>query len=257
MRTIAILNIKGGVGKTTSALAISQILSDEYGKRILLVDADQQGSATRALSPESNAEIGCAELLTARELLSPSDFIFESEYGIDFVSGGFRLMEANRACLLDGTRPQQSRFRRQLRQPEIESTYDYLIVDCPPDISMASVNALTLCGEMLIPIRADKYGFDGLSYVFSTVNELRDWGEGPDRIHCFLTMTDDRTNLTKFSKELLESAGVPAMKSSIRACTKVGESSFHSPLLRYAPHCTAAEDYRALVREYLTEGETK
>ena len=154
MRSIAILNIKGGVGKTTSALAISQILSDEYSKRVLLVDADGQGSATRALLPEgdnvSDSEIGCAELLTAREFLSPSNFILKSEYGIDFVPGGFRLMEANRACLLDGTRPQQSRFRRQLRRPVIEDAYDYLIVDCPPDISMAAVNALTLCEELQI-----------------------------------------------------------------------------------------------------------
>lgn len=251
MKKIAILNIKGGVAKTTSALAISQILNDEYKQRVMLIDADQQGNATRTLLPDAEINCGTAELLTSKQPLPYSELVHESEYGISVIGANFALMEANKACMLDATRPQQLRFKRALKQLDVDSKFDYCIVDCPPDISMAAVNALAIADDVLIPIRADKYGFDGLDYMKNTIDEIRESNENLRLAGCFLTMTNERTNLAQFSKELLAGWDVPAMKTAIRQCTKVGESTFDEPLMRYAPHCTAAEDYRALVKEYL------
>lgn len=248
---IAILNIKGGVAKTTSALAISQILNDEYKQRVLLIDADQQGNTTRTLLPDAEINCGTAELLTSKEPLPYEELIRPSEYGIHVIGAGFKLMEANKACMLDTTRPQQLRFKRALKQIAAEDKFDYCIIDCPPDISMAAINALAIADDVLIPIRADKYGFDGLNYMMNTIEELRESNEKLQLAGCFLTMTSERTNLAQFAKEVLTAVGVPAMKTSIRQCTKVGESTFGKPLMRYAPRCTAAEDYRALVKEYL------
>lgn len=253
MKTIAILNIKGGVAKTTSALAISQILTDDYGKNVLLIDADQQANATRTLLPDEEISCGTAELLTARDILPYWELIHRSDYGIDVIGASFDLMGANKTCMLDATRPQQLRFKKQLNQPSIQNNYDYCIIDCPPDISMAAINALAMADDVLVPIRADKYGFDGLLYVMNTINEIRECNEKLHLAGCFLTMTNDRTNLAQFSKELLHQIGVPSMKTTIRACTRVGESTFEMPLMRFAPNCTAAIDYRALVNEYLEE----
>lgn len=251
MNIIAILNIKGGVAKTTSAIAIGQVLNRDYGKRVLLIDADQQGNATRLLLPNGQSNVGTADMLTARELLPADELVDHSPYGLDVIGADFRLVEANKACMLDATRPQQFRFKRQLMRSEITESYDCCLIDCPPDISMAAINSLAIADDVLIPVRADKYGLDGLSYVVNVIRELQDCNERLTLRGCFLTVVNRKTNLAQYVDELLQTCGVPAMKTCIRACTKVGESTFQSPLLTYAPHCTAAEDYRALVRELL------
>lgn len=253
MKTIVIHNIKGGVAKTTSALAIGQTLADDYGKNVLLIDADQQANATRTLLPKAEITCGTAELLTAKDILPEWELIHRSEYGIDVIGASFDLMGANKSCMLDVTRPQQMRFKKQLDRPSIQDTYDYCVIDCPPDISMAAINALAIADDVLVPIRADKYAFDGLDYVRNTIDEIRESNKKLRLAGCFLTMTNDRTNLAQYSKAVLQSMGVPAMKTTIRSCTRVGESTFNKPLMRYAPRCTAAEDYRALVKEYLEE----
>lgn len=255
MTTVTILNVKGGVAKTTSALAIAEVLTDEYKKRVLLMDADQQGNATHTLLPGAEIECGTAELLTAKELIPAQEVILHSEYGIDVIGGSFRLMDADKLCMLDTTRPQQFRFRRQLRQHEISETYDYCIIDCPPDLSMAAVNALAASDRALVPIRADRYGFDGMQYVVNIIEEMRECNDALRLAGCFLTVTDPRTNVAQYSKDLLNGIGVPALKTTIRSCTKVGESTFvGKPLMRYAPNCTAAQDYRALVKELFGGG---
>ncbi len=258
MKTISILNVKGGVAKTTSALAIAQILRDDYAQRVLLIDADQQGSATHTLLPEAEIRCGTAELLLAKDSIPASEAVLPTEYGVDVIGGSFRLMEADKLCMLDTTRPQQFRLRRQLRQPEISETYDYCIIDCPPNVNIAAVNALAASDEALVPIRADRYGFDGMEYVVNIIEEMRESSERLRLAGCFLTVTDPRTNVAQYSAALLEEkTGVPALKTAIRSCTKVNESTFAGvPLMRYAPNCTAAQDYRALVKELL-EGENK
>lgn len=252
MKTFSILNVKGGVAKTTSSLAIAEVLSEDYGYKVLLVDADQQGNATHTLLPDVDNHDGTAELLLAKDLIPASEVIQPTEYGIDVIGGTFRLMEADKLVMLDTTRPQQFRLRRQLRQSDISEKYDFCIIDCPPNLNVAAVNALAASDEVLVPIRADRYGFDGMEYVVSAINEMCEYNSSLHLAGCFLTVTDPRTNVTQYSAELLKKTGIPALRTAIRSCTKVGESTFvGKPLLRYAPNCTAAQDYRALVKELL------
>ena len=252
MKTVSILNVKGGVAKTTSSLAIAEVLSEDYGYKVLLVDADQQGNATHTLLPDVDNHYGTAELLLAKDLIPASEVIQPTEYGIDVIGGTFRLMEADKLVMLDTTRPQQFRLRRQLRQSDISEKYDFCIIDCPPNLNVAAVNALAASDEVLVPIRADRYGFDGMEYVVSAINEMCEYNSSLHLAGCFLTVTDPRTNVAQYSAELLKKTGIPALRTAIRACTKVGESTFvGKPLLRYAPNCTAAQDYRALVKELL------
>lgn len=247
MKTVSLINIKGGVAKTTSAIAIAQILSTDYGKRVLVVDADQQANTTQTLGCEQ-AQLTTADLLIRRELIAEKAIV-HTKYGVDLIGASFDLMSANKSVMLDSTRPQQLRFKRQLAA--IADRYDYCIIDCPPDISMSVVNALAMSDDVLVPIRADRYGFDGLTYVANAIEEMKECNPTLRLAGSFLTMYQTGTNLAKFSQQALQTLGVPVMQTVIRACVSVGESTFEEPLMSYAPKCTSADDYRALVAEYL------
>ncbi len=246
MKTISFLNIKGGVGKTTSTLAFAVMLAAEHHKRVLVIDIDKQANSSKALDCYGG-QYTTADLLTAKEPIA-RDAIQHSPYGIDVISAGWDLMKANQDVLLDVTRPQQFRLKKQLEN--IGSSYDYCIIDCPPDINMATINALAITDDVLIPIRVDKYGFDGLEYVCEAVAELRDFNPALTLRGCFLTQYQPNTNLSVSGAELLHNdLGLCAMNTVIRSTVKVGESTFYKPLLAYKPHCTASEDYRALLNE--------
>ena len=249
MKTISFINIKGGVAKTTSAIAFAQILLSVYGQRVLVIDADQQANTTQTLGV-NHPNISTADLLTKRGPFA-KEAILHTKYGVDLIGASFDLMAANKAVMLDVTRPQQFRFKSQLKA--VEDLYDYCIIDCPPDISMSVINALAMTDDVLVPIRADRYGFDGLSYVADAIREMRECNPSLRLAGSFLTMYQRGTNLSEYSKKALDALGVPAMNTVIRASVKVGESTFEKPLMSYAPKCTAADDYRALVAEYLSK----
>lgn len=251
MKTIAFLNIKGGVGKTTSTLAFALLLQKEHGKRVLVLDCDKQANSTKSLRCYSTAYT-TASLLTAKEQIA-EQAIRHSPFEIDVIGASWELMKANQDVLLDVTRPQQYRMKKQLEP--IRAAYDYCLIDCPPDINMATINALAITDDVLIPIRVDKYGFDGLEYVTSAVEEMQDFNSRLKLRGCFLTQYQPGTNLSVSGAELLQNElGLTGMKTAIRMTVKVGESTFYKPLMSYAPHCTAAEDYRLLLDEYLQGG---
>lgn len=247
MKTIAFINIKGGVGKTTSAVAFAQILNETYGARVLVIDADAQGSISLALGVET-AELTTAELLTSRELIGRKAVI-GTDYEIDLIPADLRLVAANREVLLDAARPQQLRLKQQLA--ELNDHYDFCIIDCPPDINIAVINAFAITEDVLIPLRADRYSFFGLSYVTDCVSSVAYFNPRLRIRGCFLTMLQSRTNLSEFATNTLAESGIPIFRSTIRHSTKIGESTFNRPIMTYDPKCRVADDYRALVAEYI------
>ncbi len=254
MKTISMINIKGGVGKTTSAIAFAQILKDEYHNRVLVIDADAQGSISLALGIGEAPELTTAELLTSREHIGHKAII-GTDYGIDLIPADLRLVSANREVLLDAARPQQLRLKQQL--DELNGSYDFCIIDCPPDINIAVINSLAITNDILIPLRADKYSFYGLSYITDCIRSATFFNPGLRIRGCFLTMLQSRTNLAEFSTNTLAESGIPVFKSTIRHSTKIGESTFNRPIMTYAPKSRVADDYRALVNEYINFNEVK
>lgn len=251
MKTISFLNIKGGVGKTTSTLAFALLLS-EKGYRVLVIDVDKQSNSTKSLGCYG-AEITTATLLTATENVACAA-VQHSQYGVDVIPASWELMKADREVLLDCSRPQQYRLKKQLEA--IEDNYDFCLIDCSTDINMATINAVAVSDDVLIPIRVDRYAFDGLEYVIAAVEDMQDFNPRLKLRGCFLTQYQPNTNLSVSGADLLKNElGLHGMGSVIRMTVKVGESTFFEPLLSYAPHCTAAEDYRQLLAEYMEGGD--
>ena len=249
MKTVAFINIKGGVAKTTSAIAFAQLLALEHGKRVLLLDCDKQANATLTLLGERPQDVlTTSDLLLSRKQILP-DAIIHTAYGVDLIPADFTLLEANRNAMFETT-AREYRFAKQLAA--IADMYDYCIIDCPPDINVGVINALCAADHVLIPIRADRYGFDGLEYTFSAIEEAKECNASLRVAGCFLTMLTTGTHLSSAAREILAQFGEDlAFETCIRQSTRVGESTFSEPLISYAPTSAAASDYRALVAEYM------
>lgn len=248
MKTVTFINIKGGVAKTTSALAFATLLATEKNQRVLVLDCDKQGNATSALTKRNETE----GLTTADLLLDKNadirNAIIKTEYGVDVIPADFSMLEANRKVLFETT-SREFRLRRHLER--ISEEYDWCIIDCPPDINIGVTNALTASDYVLIPIRADHYGFDGLSYTFDAVCEAQESNPKLKIAGCFLTMLQSNTLLAIAARASLSQVGEYEMTSYIRNSTKVGESTFTAPLPISSPRSAVTEDYRTLLDEFL------
>lgn len=250
MITVSFINIKGGVAKTTSAIAFAQLLALEHGKNVLVLDCDKQANATLTLLGElPSGALTTSDLLTSRKPIA-DEAIRHTEYGVDIIPADFTLLEANRNVLFE-TNAREFRFARQLAA--ISDRYDYCIIDCPPDINVGVTNALYAADHVLIPIRADRYGLDrGLEYTFSAIEEAKEYNDKLQIVGCFLTMLTSRTRLSRVAREILAKFGNElAFTTSIRQSTTVGESTFDSPLISYVSQSDVVDDYRALLKEYL------
>lgn len=248
MKIISFYNIKGGVAKTTSSLAFAQILHDVYNKRVLILDIDKQANATKSLGCYDANGLSSADLLVAKDNIV-KDVIKHSQYGIDIIPANFNLIKANRDVLLDTYRPQQIRFKYQLSA--VWDDYDYCIIDHSIEDNMATINGLAITDDVLVPMKFDRYALDGMEYAFETIESVKLFNSNISFKGCFLTMAV-RSNLYKSGRKELEDAlGDKLFKVGISQTVKVGESTFSEPLLSYAPKCTAAQDYLALVEEYL------
>ena len=249
MITVSFINIKGGVAKTTSAIAFATLLAKKKKKRVLLLDCDKQGDATTAFIDKSEI----TGLTTADLLLNKNadihDAIIHPKFEVDIIPADFNLIEANFKLLFETTSSREFKLKNHFTN--ISEEYDYCIIDCPPDINMSITNALIASDYVLIPVSPDKNGFDGLNRVFTSVNEARESNPKLKIAGCFLTRTKRDTALFEGTDELLSKFGVYAMKTNIRNSTKVGESSFTTPLVISAPRSTAAKDYTKLLNEFL------
>ena len=140
MRTIAIINLKGGVAKTTSSINIAYILTTR-GYKVLLVDNDKQGDCSRGLNRRTSDGDGIDRIMTDRHP-DMSHLIHKTDYeGLDIITANLGLLTANMEVTMDRVRPQQNRLKKALQQ--VADQYDFCVVDNAPDINISVINALT------------------------------------------------------------------------------------------------------------------
>ena len=172
MKTISIINLKGGVAKTLSAVNMAHILAAVHNKRVLLVDNDKQGNASKMFGLHSYEKKSVADILTEKapaldEIIAPTRY-----ENLDLIPANMNLLRANLAVMVDNTRQRETRFKKAFRA--ISGDYDFCIIDNAPDINISTINALVASDDVLIPIKIDKFAFDGLAELREQIDNTRE-----------------------------------------------------------------------------------
>ncbi len=260
MRTISIINLKGGVAKTISAINIAYTLASVHGKRVLLIDNDKQGNTSKFFGVHGYDRPGISEVLTVKgyDIRSAIQTVTSGKgsapVALDVLPANMTLLRANKEILLDCSWVQQTRLKKALLS--VAEGYDFCVIDNAPDLNMSVINALVASDDVLIPIKIDKFAFDGLDQLLEQVEEVRDFNAGITVQGCFATMVQQNNVNTQGLSWLQQHAGVALFSTAIRKTVRVDESTFAGePLAVYAGGSTAAKDYKALTEEYLRKVE--
>lgn len=253
MKILSIINLKGGVAKTTSSVNMAHILAAVHGYRVLLVDNDKQGNASKILNRHGYDKPGVAQVMTDRKI-EPSEVIQNTEIeNLDIIAANMNLLTANIEVMLDQSRPQQIRFKKFFER--IYDQYDYCIIDNAPDINISTINALVASQDVMVPITIDDFAIDGLEELKEQIDNTRE-DLNPDLVFrgCFITQYD-RTNEADIQGEaFLKTLDYPLFQTHIRRTPKMKPSTFaRMPILEYSPTCGASIDYKKLVEEWLNK----
>lgn len=254
MKTVPILNLKGGVAKTSTAVNLAAILAGDYKKRVLLVDADSQCNTTEFFGGDP-ASGSLADVLRheydggvyAVSCIQASNFP-----GVDLLAGDDSLMDLDLTKAETGTAKAAVLRDMALLLAE-EDRYDVCIVDCPPAFNAASAAALAAADEVIIPIKLDAFSLRGMTNLLRQLANARTINPAL-RLSGILPTMWYRSERIQEAEETLRGSGLPVFPH-IRRTDKVDEMTFdQEPLIVCNPRCAACVDYRRFIREWLTLG---
>ncbi|TNF61220.1 MAG: ParA family protein [Rhodobacteraceae bacterium] len=251
-RIIALANQKGGVGKTTTAINLAAALV-EKGCRVLLVDLDPQGNASTGLGIEASQR-----LQTSYDLLledAPLDEVIQQTAirnlsiipaTVDLSSADIELVANEKRSFL---------LHDALRQTAIDRfAFDYILIDCPPSLSLLTVNAMVAAHSVLVPLQSEFFALEGLSQLMLTLREVRQTANPKLRLEgVVLTMYDRRNNLSQqVEQDARANLGDLVFRTIIPRNVRVSEApSFAMPVLSYDSSSQGAMAYRALATELM------
>lgn len=248
-RVLAVVNQKGGVGKTTTTINLAAALS-QAGRRVLLVDLDPQGNATMGSGVDKRtvARTVYHTLLGLGEL---SDIRTRSE------KGGYDLVPANRDLAgaeveLVELPARETRLKSALEP--VAADYDYILIDCPPSLSLLTVNALAAAQRVLIPMQCEYYALEGLSDLVGTIKRVRaNLNPGLEIAGLLRTMYDPRNTLSlQVSRELEEHFGDKVFRTLVPRNVRLAEAPSHGvPGVVWDAESKGAQAYVALAGEVL------
>lgn len=248
-KTIAIVNQKGGVGKSTTAVNLSAGLANKSNK-ILLIDIDPQGNASSGLGIEkSEVNYTIYDLLIESEAAVKAILHSENK-NLDIIPATIELAGAEIELVSIISR--ESRLKKALEP--ITQNYDYLIIDCPPSLGLLTLNALTAADSVLVPIQCEYYALEGLGQLMNTIDLVRKNLNPNLRIEgVLMTMYDARTNLSEqVINEVKDYFSEVVFETVIPRNVRLSEApSFGKSILDYSSNSKGAAAYRKLAEEVI------
>ena len=252
MKTIAIMNNKGGVGKTVTAINLADLLVREHGKRVVLVDCDGQMNLTKFYLPTFDEDVcvGTADILLGEGEQVWSDNLIDLRPDLWLLAGSSALYDLDLEAIRDGAH-NVYRLRDFVDAAREDGDVDYMIFDCPPGFTLASVSALMAADEVVVPLTVDGFSIEGLDTMQRQLHTVRRTGV---KLAGVLITQHYRSRVVRQSVEMLQNSSFPVFDSMIRRSVKVPESTMmREPLAVHAPKSYILDDYRAFVCELTGE----
>lgn len=252
-RIIAIANQKGGVGKTTTAINLSSCLASE-GKKVLSIDLDPQGNMTSGLGVDKDGvEKTVYDMIIGGAGIEEC-IVKEAIENLDVLPSNIDLSAAE--IELIGVENKEYIIKGEV--DKIKDEYDFIIIDCPPALSMLTINAMTTASSVLVPIQCEYYALEGLSQLIHTIELVQERLNASLEIEgVVFTMYDARTNLSlQVVENVKDNLNQTIYKTIIPRNVRLAEApSYGMPINLYDPRSAGAEAYKLLAQEVIHKGE--
>ncbi|MCK8824537.1 ParA family protein [Fuchsiella alkaliacetigena] len=246
---IAIVNQKGGVGKSTTAVNLGASLV-ELGKKVLLIDIDPQGNASSGVGLNKNDIENCIYDVLVNDCLLAEVIVNTELINFDLAPATLELAGAEIELVSKLSR--EERLKQAFAKSSLD--YDYVLIDCPPSLSLLTLNALTAADSILVPIQCEYYALEGLSQLLSTIELVKgNLNEDLELEGVVLTMYDARTNLSQQVRDEVQNHfGEQVYKTIIPRNVRLSEApSFGQPINLYDSSSAGAQAYLSLAKEVI------
>ena len=254
-RIIAIANQKGGVGKTTTAVNLAACLAKK-GQRVLLIDMDPQGNATSGLGIDNRkVENSIYDILISAEKME--NVVVKTDFhNLELCPSSIALSGAE----IELVNLMAREYRLKEALDEVKEKYDFIFLDCPPSLGLVTLNALTACGSVLMPIQCEYYALEGLSQLTATIKRVKKLLNPDIEIEgVLMTMFSSRQNLAiQVVDEVKKFFPEKVYKTIIPRNVRLSEApGFGQPVIVYDPSSRGAESYTDLAEEVLFGRQTE
>lgn len=249
MKVIAIVNLKGGVGKTTTAINMAAILA-ELDKNVLLIDADSQYNLSMHMKAKTDG-VNLCDLICGD--IDDADALIQKTYlrNVDIIAGSIDLMDFDLSALRAGEVKENSikEFCDKLRA---NNTYDYVIIDCPPSFSASCAAAIYAADDIIIPTTIGVYEYEGIRNIVKQINGMKAINNNLNIAGVLLTQYRKDEVIVQGAEIFEKNLPVKVFKSKIWRSNAVSESVYAAePCVSWSPTSWAAKTYREFVNEYL------